>query len=225
MICGGIEIFNAVAITAFCIGQLGFLFIYNINMVFRVVMAYGPTTLRIFLGVVNNEEIGHKSKRLLVLSSLFRLFDWGMIAVGFLVTTLAKEIGRFPNWSIFLLLWTGYVLQSRFEIFANDRFLNDDITLMKGLRRLVDALMAESRFWGFVGETVVFIRISVWDGVGCMAIYYRPFLPASRFLKTILLILAAGLHIAIWFTIYIKGYDGIYPLLRDIYHFAMSHLD
>ena len=217
MIIIGIEVYNAVMITAFCIGQLSPLFVYNLNIALIAAMAYGPTILRIFLGITDNKGIGHKAKRLVVLSSLFRIFDWSMVMVGFTITAAMKEIGC-PDLWIFLLLWVGYTVQSRMEIFASDHFPEDDITLMKGIRRLVDGLMRESRIWGIAAEFTAFIRIMLSDGVGCMAIYYRPCLPISRISQIVLLIFAAGLHMAIWFALYLKGYDGILPLLRDVIH-------
>lgn len=170
--------------------------------------------LRIFLGTNKPEEIKARAKRLAVLVPAFRIFDWSMVFAGGAITIALKEFGL-GNLTIFLLLWFAYVIQARIEIFANDKFDQDDITLMEGLRRWIDACFGISFVLGIFAEALAFLRVAIWDGAGCMAILYRPLLPQSKMLRILLLIIFAGIHMAIWFRLYLLGYSSVFSLLKD----------
>jgi len=170
--------------------------------------------LRIFLGTDKPKEIKKKAMRLAVLVPAFRVFDWSMVLVGGAITVALKEFGL-GNLTIFMLLWLGYVIQARVEIFANDKFAQDDITLMEGLRRWINVCFEISLARGILAETLAFTRVAVWDGAGCMAILYRPLLPPSRVLRIFLLIAFAGIHMFIWFQLYLLGYNSVFAFLKD----------
>ena len=170
--------------------------------------------LRIFLGTNKPEEMKTRAKRLAVLVPAFRIFDWSMVLAGGAITVALKEFGL-GNSTIFLLLWFAYIIQARIEIFANDKFDRDDITLMEGLRRWINTCFGISFVLGVLAEALAFLRVAIWDGAGCMAILYRPLLPQSKMLRIFLLIIFAGIHMAIWFQLYLLGYSTVFSLLKD----------
>jgi len=170
--------------------------------------------LRIFLGSNKPEEMKVRAKRLAVFVPAFRIFEWSMVFAGGAITIALKEFGL-GNLTIFLLLWSAYVFQAKIEIFANDKFNQDDITLMEGLRRWIDACFGISVILGILAEALAFLRVAIWDGAGCMAILYRPLLLHSKVLRIFLLIIFAGIHMLIWFQLYLLGYSSIFSLLKD----------
>lgn len=137
--------------------------------------------------------------------------DWLLVGVTAMLVVFLKSID-FSDLAVFAVLWVGNVLVSWSVVFANDK-TGIDLTLMQGLRRLVDATTERSRFFGIICEAVVLVRLTIWDGPDQLFIYFRKHLPQSTAFRVSFFLGASGVQMAIWTLLYVSGYEEITQLI------------
>ncbi|NTW89349.1 MAG: hypothetical protein HGB37_00320 [Candidatus Moranbacteria bacterium] len=170
--------------------------------------------LLIFFGVDSPEEMKKKGLVLSAAVPAIKWVDWVLVgatatAVGFL-----KNQG-FPEWGIFLILWvTNMALSASVVIAAEKTSL--DLTLMEALRRLIDAAIEKSRVTGLMLESVVLIRLLLWDGADQFVIFLKRRIPNFRLLAVVF-VMASAIQMAVWTVLYGLGYDNFSDLFRHLF--------
>lgn len=141
----------------------------------------------------------------------FYLAEWLLAAGTVTIYSLLKfkGIGSLYVW---LLFWGANMLVSAGFILCNDR-LRVDITLMQSLRNLVAAALRRSRCLGVLLETLLFLRLLIWDGPCQLLIFFRPRL-SSRISRCGLFMTASGLQMLVWIHIFDLGYESVSELLH-----------
>jgi len=160
--------------------------------------------------------ITDRHRRGLLLAALvpsFYLAEWLLVAATASCFTYFRIQG-YSNEQIWLLFWVANLLISSAFLTCND-LLGVDITLMQGLRKLTDATLRRSIWFGILLELVVFIRLLLWDGPCQLLIYWRSRLPSTPS-QIVFLIVASGIQMFVWAKIYTLGYNGIGELLSNL---------
>jgi small basic protein len=157
------------------------------------------------------KSVGGKAVLTALLVPTVYALDWVLVGltaalVGGMVAAGARE------WQIWLVLWALNLILSGAVILGGDR-LGVDLTLMQGVRRLVDMAVRQSRAVGRTIEAAVTIRLLLWDGPDQLLIFMRPRC-SSRTARAVLFIAAGGLQMLLWTRIYLLGLEGIGDLLR-----------
>ncbi|MEI7890852.1 MAG: hypothetical protein WCI36_02690 [bacterium] len=117
--------------------------------------------------------------------------------------------------SIFFLLWAGNLLIEWCLIAFNDS-TDVDVTLMEGLRRLVDKAFEQSLILGIVIEILVVVRLIIWDGAAYFIIFFQKRL-VRKSLKISLFVFSCGLQMAVWTVLYIYGYESFSDLFAKLF--------
>lgn len=160
--------------------------------------------LALLLGAESWQEMKKKGLKLALIVPAVRWIDWVAVGVTGSLVVFLKEYG-FSDMSIFLVLWGGNVAYSGIVVFINDT-TKTDILLMEALRRMINALIAKSRRWGYVIETVILVRLIVWDGPDNFVLFFRERLATWK-QQAIVLVLTAGIQMALWTAVYVAGYQ------------------
>ena len=111
---------------------------------------------------------------------------------------------------IFVILWAGNMLVSGMVVYIG-RKTRTDLTLMEGLRRLIDKTIERSKKIGLLIEAVLFIRLIIWDGADQFIIFFDKRLKSSL-AKVAVFVLVSGIQMAIWTVLFIKGYESLSEL-------------
>lgn len=162
--------------------------------------------ISVFLGAESVEEMRKKGLTLSLAVPVIRWMDWVLMGatasfVGFL------KFHAVPEWVIFLILWILNMVLSASVIFAAVK-TGTDLTLMEGLRRLVDAVIGKSKTAGLMLEAVVIGRLLLWDGADQFIVFLKRRIvgvPA----RVAAFILVSGFQMAVWTVLYGAGYDSL----------------
>jgi hypothetical protein len=170
---------------------------------------------RIFLGVQNVEEMKKQGLLLSLAVPAFRWADWALVGATGMFVAMLKKFG-ISDIGIFLILWIANVMIELLIVKGNDK-TKVDFTLAEGLRRLADAAIAKSKLSGVILETLIFVRLLVWDGSAFVVIFF------NRKLKTFsgkitVLIICSAVQMSIWTTLYILGYNGFSDMISKFIH-------
>jgi hypothetical protein len=145
--------------------------------------------------------------------------EWALLgATGTLVIILksANFWGyELTDLEIFFILWIGNMLIEASMVWFNDK-VDVDVTLMEGLRRLVDTAFLKSKIAGLIIEIIVVIRLVVWDGSGYFIIFFRDRL-SKKATQLAFFVLASGFQMAIWTALYVAGYKGFSELFKKLF--------
>jgi hypothetical protein len=175
--------------------------------------------LQIFFGVSSVEEMRKRGLSMALIIPAIRWGEWALLgATGALVTVL-KSVSfwgfQVTDIGIFLILWIGNMAIEASMVWFNDK-VDVDVTLMEGLRRLVDNAFLKSKIAGLIIETIVVIRLVVWDGSGYFIIFFRDRL-SKKATQLVLFVLASGFQMAIWTALYVAGYEGFLELFGKLF--------
>jgi hypothetical protein len=137
--------------------------------------------------------------------------EWALMGATASLVAMLKLYGV-GDVSVFFILWIGNLVLSGAIVKFNDS-TEVDITLMEGLRRLVDAAFVKSKIAGIVIEALVLIRLIIWDGASYFIIFFRSRI-TKRSTKILIFVAASGIQMAAWTMLYIAGYNKFSDLLK-----------
>ncbi|MDD5464451.1 MAG: hypothetical protein PHP62_04840, partial [Candidatus Moranbacteria bacterium] len=169
------------------------------------------TLAKIFFGVDSFEEMKKRGFSMMLIVPAIRWGEWVLLGTTASVVIALKAWG-FGDVSIFFILWIGNLTIEFLMVEFNDS-TEIDVTLMEGLRRLVDTAFTKSIFAGIVIEALVILRLVIWDGSAYFIIFFRNRLQ-SRTVKNGLFIFASGFQMAVWTGLYIYGYNNFSELFK-----------
>ncbi len=172
------------------------------------------TLARIFFGVESFAEMKKRGFSMMLMVPAIRWGEWALLGITGSVVVSLKAAGV-GNIAIFFILWIGNLVIEAAMVKFNDS-TTIDITLMEGLRRLVDAAFKKSAVAGIVIEILVVIRLLVWDGSAYFIIFFRNRLP-NKFMKISTFILAAGFQMAVWTGLYVLGFESFTELVKEFF--------
>jgi hypothetical protein len=169
------------------------------------------TLLKIFFGFDNVVEMRKRGLSMALIVPAIRWGEWMLMGMTASLVVLLKTY-NLGDVEIFFILWIGNLVIATAMVKFNDS-TDVDVTLMEGLRRLVDAAFQKAWFAGLVIEIIVLIRLIVWDGAGYFIIFFRNRIEALS-VKIAVFIIASGFQMAVWCVLYIYGYDNFSSLLK-----------
>ena len=146
-----------------------------------------------------------------VLVPSFYLTEWLLVSLSAAVYAGLRSQGLSTQ-AIWLLLWAANLAISGGFVLCNDRW-QVDLTLMEGLRRLINATGCRRHWLGRSLEIAIFVRLLIWDGPCQLLIFFRERLP-SRAARMGFFIATSGLQMLLWSQLYAVGYDHLGALLN-----------
>lgn len=172
------------------------------------------TLAKIFFGVDTFEAMKKKGFSMMLIVPAIRWGEWMLLGITGMLVVILKSWG-IGDVSIFFILWGGNLVIETAMVLFNDS-TEVDVTLMEGLRRLVDMAFQKSIIAGSIIEIIVIIRLIIWDGAAYFIIFFRNRL-TGKFAKISLFIFAAGFQMAVWTLLYICGYNSFWELVRKFF--------
>jgi hypothetical protein len=169
---------------------------------------------KIFFGADSFEEMRKKGLSMMLIVPAIRWGEWALLGLTGAAVIALKAWGL-GDVSIFFILWFGNLVVEYCLIKFNNS-TDVDVTLMEGLRRLVDKAFEKSLIAGFLIEVVVIARLIIWDGAAYFMIFFEKRLK-EKSLKVGLFIFSAGLQMAVWTVLYSHGYEGFTELIKKIF--------
>jgi hypothetical protein len=160
------------------------------------------------------KALGKKHALTAICAPSFYLAELGLVATAASLFSILKY-HDFSMTEIWLVFWLLNLFISGVIVRLNDRF-EADITLMQSLRGLIDAAIVRSRWIGFTLETVIVIRLLIWDGPSQLLIFFRNRIKTDtgRFL---FLTAASGFQMFIWTDVYSMGYDNFFLFFENTF--------
>ena len=165
--------------------------------------------LLLFLGTRHSQDAKRNSLKLAVAFPATRGLDWLLVGCTAGLVGLLKKINM-PDSLIFVILWAGNMLLSGMVVYIG-RKTRTDLTLMEGLRRLIDKTIERSKKIGLLIEAVLFIRLIIWDGADQFIIFFDKRLKTMA-VKVAVFVLVSGIQMAIWTALFVKGYESLSQL-------------
>lgn len=169
--------------------------------------------LQIFLGVQNLEEMKKQGLMLSLAVPAFRWADWAVLVATGTFVVILKNLG-ISDIGIFLILWILNVVFEYLIIKGNDK-IKVDFTLMEGLRRLVDVVIAKSRPTGVILEIAIFLRLLIWDGSAFVVIFFNHKLRTIT-IRLAVLVIGSAIQMSVWTTLYILGYNSFSDMISKL---------
>jgi hypothetical protein len=170
---------------------------------------------KIFFGVESAEEMKKRGLAIALVVPAIRWGEWALVGATATLVALLKTWGL-GDITIFFILWMGNLLISGGIVKLNQALADVDVTLMEGLRRLIDAAINKSRIAGFLMEFLIVIRLIVWDGASYFIIFFHSRFNA-QWKKRVAFIMASGVQMAIWTALYVAGYNSFSELFRKLF--------
>lgn len=166
--------------------------------------------IEIFLGSEDLREMKKKGLSMSYLVPSVWILDFVMVGItGVLVAFLQKymELGYVY---IFSILFFGNMIISGAVVYWNSK-TETDITMMEGLRRLINFLIEKKLFLGIVVEVIIFFRLLIWDGPDQFIVFFGYRLK-SKFSKVAIFTTASFCQMAIWTYAYMKGVESFWDI-------------
>lgn len=148
----------------------------------------------------------HRGVLTAVLAPSFYLMDWVLVAATASTFAWLRHSGV-PGWQIWLLFWALNLMISGSVVLFHNR-TGIDLTLMESLRGLIGRVAGRSKPMGLVLETVIFIRLLIWDGPCQLLIFFQQRLKTPR-TRGCFLVAASGVQMLVWAGVYGLGYESI----------------
>jgi len=176
--------------------------------------------LKIFFGVENAAEMRKKGLALALVVPAVRWGEWALVGATATLVALLKTICIkeycFTDIGIFFVLWIGNLFLSGGIVKLNQSLADVDVTLMEGLRRLIDAAIHKSKLWGWILEAVILVRLIIWDGAAYFIIFFHKRIN-MQWKKRAAFILASGVQMAIWTVLYLAGFNSFSELFKKMF--------
>ena len=163
----------------------------------------------LFLGARHATEAKRNSLKIAVAFPVVSWLDWVLVGVAVALVGVLKEYGV-ADTVVFLILWLGNMLVSGSIVYIG-RKTQTDLTLMEGLRRLVDKTTEKTRTTGILLEVFLFFRLLLWDGADQFIVFFDRRLKSTG-AKIAVFVAASGIQMAIWTVLFIKGYESLTEL-------------
>jgi hypothetical protein len=112
-------------------------------------------------------------------------------------------------WMIFVIMWILNALNGWLIVLKINDKTRRDPTLLEGTRRVVDAVIDKNIILGIFLEIYWLVRLVFWDGPGEMVIFLRPRVKNEKLIAAAIFLVAAGLQMLLWTSVYIKGYSSL----------------
>jgi len=148
-----------------------------------------------------------------ILAPSFYVLELGLLATAASLFSALKN-HEFTTTDIWLIFWLSNLLISTTIVRMNDR-VEADITLMQGLRMLINAAIVRSRWIGLTLEILIVFRLLIWDGAYQLLIFSRKRVKTERG-RFLLLTFASGFQMFIWTEIYSIGYDNFFIFFQNM---------
>jgi hypothetical protein len=87
---------------------------------------------------------------------------------------------------------------------------------MEGLRRLINAGIEKSKVSGLIIETLIIVRLIIWDGPDRFVIFFRSRLNSQQS-KVAIFVIASAIQMAIWTAIYVAGYENFSEVFKSLF--------
>jgi len=173
---------------------------------------------KIFFGVDSFEDMKKRGLSMLLIVPAIRWGEWLLLgATGTAVAAL--KVWGVGDVSIFFILWAGN-MAIEYGLIAFNESTDVDVTLMEGLRRLVDKAFEKSLIFGIMIECLVVARLIIWDGAAYFIIFFEKRL-TKKSVKICMFVFSCGLQMAVWTVLYLYGYESFSELFRKL--FAMMY--
>lgn len=167
---------------------------------------------RVFLLPDGNESLGKKGMHTGIATVLFSAYHYGIMMPAAIGIVTALKFWECSYWMIFVIMWALNALNGWVVTIKINDWSKKDPTLLEGMRRVVDAVTNKSIISGILLEIYWLIRLVIWDGPGELIIFLRPRIGKHKMLAMIIFLIAAGLQMLLWTSVYIKGYDSLSQL-------------
>lgn len=168
---------------------------------------------KFFLGVDDESILMEKGLEVGLLFGALNILDYTLVGVtavivGFLRYHELSEV------QIFLILWIGNMILSGTTVYAQ-RKTGIDMTLMEGLRRVVNAAIEKNRTKGLLLESLIITRLIIWNGPDQFILFFHERI-VTRGGKAAMFVFASAIQMAVWTGLYSIGYDSFTELFKAI---------
>lgn len=169
-----------------------------------------------FFGIKKKDKAGDITLKISGIAfrwSSYYLIDWGIFILMGLIAVVLKSYNT-PGKAIFIILWIIEIaIAGSFVIIYKETKI--DITMGEAFRNSVDTLWLKSKIAGVIAIIVLALKFLLWDGSERALMFLDKETP-TLLKKTILIVVVAGIKMAVWTKLYLLGYDTVGKFIRSL---------
>lgn len=202
---------------------------YNFGVIIGLSVAVAITVLSIanwkvfdiasdaFFDVNDSDDVEDETQKVAATIAkriFFTILSYGLAVLSILFVVVAKKVSL-PYLATIVVMWLVIDIPSAaVSVWIYER-KGIDITLGRSYRRMVNAILKQSRVAGIIAMTYEATMSSFWSGPDYSVIFFKDEL-GTKMRMVIALVAITAVHAVLWTTVYWFGYDNITEFIRFI---------